>query len=112
VFSLRSFSQGELSAKEAAMRKRNVQKAVVVLVFLSFLGLSASGLMAGTTSDRSVKLSFSLLFRSPAQFLAALFPGLRGILKIDNPSQPPSSDTVKVIKPTADITVVKLSGRD
>lgn len=94
------------------MRKRNVQKAVVVLVFLSFLGLSASGLMAGTTSDRSVKLSFSLLFRSPAQFLAALFPGLRGILKIDNPSQPPSSDTVKVIKPTGTIKSIRLSGGD
>ena len=94
------------------MRKRNVQKAVVLLVFLSFLGLSASGLMAGTTSDRSVRLSFSLLLKNPAQFLAALFPGLRGILKIDNPSQPPSSSAVKVIKPTGTIKSIRLSGGD
>jgi len=93
------------------MRKRTLQKAAVVLVFFSFLGLSATGLMAGTTTDRSVKLSFSLLFKNPAQFLAVLFPGLRGFLGLNNP-QPPSTSTVKVIKPTGTIKSIRLSGGD
>ena len=94
------------------MRKRTLQKAAVVLVFFSFLGLSATGLMAGTTTtDRSAKLSFSLLFKNPAQFLAVLFPGLRGLFGLNNP-QPPSTSAVKVIKPTGTIKSIRLSGGD
>ncbi len=93
------------------MRKRNVQKAVVLLVFLSFLGLSASGLMAGTTSTsgKTVKLSFSLLFRNPAQFLATLFPGLFGR---NNPGQTANQGQVITVKPTGTIKSIKLSGGD
>ncbi len=96
------------------MRKRNLQKAVVLLVFLSFLGISASGAYAGTSSQTTVKPTLSLLFRAPAQFLVALFPGLRNLFKIDNPNQvqPPSTSTVKIVKPTGTIKSIRLGGGD
>jgi hypothetical protein len=96
------------------MRKRNLQKAVVLLVFLSFLGISASGLWAGTSSQTTVKPTVSLLFRSPAQFLVALFPGLRKLFNIDNPVQvqPPSSTSVITVKPTGTIKSIRLGGGD
>ena len=96
------------------MRKRNVQKAVVLLVFLSFLGLSASGLMAGTTSTsgNTVKLSFSLLFRNPALFFSTLLPGLRGLFGQDNPGQTANQGQVTTVKPTGTIKSIRLSGGD
>jgi len=95
------------------MRKRNLQKAVVLLVCLAFLGLSASGLSAATTSQ-TTKLSFSLLLNRPALFLITLIPGLRNILNPGDPYQvqPPSSGSVISVKTTADIAIVKTSGKD
>jgi hypothetical protein len=96
------------------MRKGNLQKAVVLLVFLSFLGISASGLQAGTTSQTTVKPTLTLLFQSPLQFLAALIPGLRDLFKANNPNQvqPPSSSSVTVVKPTGTIKSIRLGGGD
>jgi hypothetical protein len=96
------------------MRKTNLQKAVVLFVFLSFLVISASGLWAGPTSQTTVKPTFSLLLKSPIQFLLALFPGLLNRLNGDNPgkAQPPSSTSVTTVKPTGTIKSVRLGGGD
>lgn len=93
------------------MRKRNVQKAVVLLVFLSLLGLSASGLMAGTTSnsDKTVRLSFGLLFKNPGLFFTLLYNGLLGQ---GNLGQTAGQGQTITVKPTGTIKSIKLSGHD
>jgi hypothetical protein len=97
------------------MRKRNLQKAVVLVVCFAFLGLSASGLSAATTSQQPAKPGFfSMLLKLPAQWLVALFPGLRNIINPPQPTQvqPPTSSSNKVIKPTGTIKSIRLSGGD
>jgi len=97
------------------MRKRNLQKAVALLVCFAFLGLSASGLSAATTSQQPAKSGFfSTLLKLPAQWLVALFPGLRNIINPDQPTQiqPPTSSSIKNIKTTADIMILRPSGKD
>jgi hypothetical protein len=96
------------------MRKRNLQKAVILLVCFAFLGLSASGLSAATTSQKATQLSFSLLINRPSLFLVSLFPGLRKILNVDDPNQiqPPSSSSVKTVKPAGTIKSIRLNGGD
>jgi len=96
------------------MRKRNLQKAVVLVVCFAFLGLSASGLSAATTSQKPVKVTFSMLIKYPAQWLVALFPGLRNIINPPQPTQvqPPTSSSTKVIKTTGTIKSIRLSGGD
>jgi hypothetical protein len=94
------------------MRKRNLQKAVVLLVCFAFLGLSASGLSAAP--QKSTKISFSLLFKMPAQLLVKLFPGLQNIIKVEQPTQiqPGNSSSTKTIKTLADISILRPSGKD
>jgi hypothetical protein len=97
------------------MRKRNLQKAVVLLLCVAFLGLSASGLSAATTTtQKPTKVSFSLLFRYPVQLLLNLFPGLRNIIKIDPPApvQSGTTSSTRTIKPTGTIKSIRLSGGD
>ena len=97
------------------MRKRNLQKAVVLVVCFAFLGLSASGLSAATTSQQPVKSGFfSMLLKIPAQWLVALFPGLRTIINPPQPAQvqPPTSSSINKIRTTADIMILRPSGRD
>jgi hypothetical protein len=93
------------------MRKRNLQKAVVLVVCFAFLGLSASGLSAD--ENKPIKLSFSLLFKKPGLFLVTLIPGLRPIIG-DQPAQvqPGTSNSTKTILPTGTIKVIRLSGGD
>jgi hypothetical protein len=94
------------------MRKRNLQKAVVLLVCFAFLGLSASGLSAAP--QKSTKISFSLLFKMPAQLLIKLFPGLQNIIKVEQPTQiqPTTDSLAKTIKITGTIKSIRLSGGD
>lgn len=94
------------------MRKRNLQKAVVLLVCFAFLGLSASGLSADP--QRTTRLSFGLLLKYPAQLLVSLFPGLGKVIKVDEPTslQPGKDGLSKVIKKTADIAILRPSGKD
>ncbi|MGA2532798.1 MAG: hypothetical protein ABSG19_07135 [Candidatus Aminicenantales bacterium] len=96
------------------MRKRNLQKAVVLVVCYAFLGLSASGLSAATTSQKPAKLTFSMLLKVPAQWLVALFPGLRNIINPDQPTQlqPPTSSSANKIRTTADIMILRPSSKD
>jgi len=90
------------------MRKRNLQKAVVLVVCFAFLGLSASGLSAAPA--KSTKVSFALLLSNPAQFLVSIFPGLRSILGVDQATQTdPASKTVKT---TGTVRSIKLSVKD
>jgi hypothetical protein len=94
------------------MRKRNLQKAVVLLVCFAFLGLSASGLSADP--QKTTRLSFSLLLKYPAQLLVSLFPSLGKVIKINEPTpvQPGKDGSSKAIKKTADITILRPSGKD
>jgi len=90
------------------MRKRNLQKAVVLVICFAFLGLSASGLSAAP--QKSTKVSFALLFSNPAQFLVSVFPGLRSIFNIDQPAQVDS--TSKTVKTAGTVKAIKLSIKD
>jgi hypothetical protein len=94
------------------MRKRNLQKAVVLLVCFAFLGLSASGLSADP--QKTTRLSFGLLLKYPAQLLVSLFPGRRNVIKVDQPTpvQPGTNSLNKVVKITADIVILRPSGKD
>ena len=94
------------------MRKRALRKAVSMLVCFVFLGLSASGLMAATVEQQTYDAT--LVLKAPIQFLLNLFPFLRDLLYNDDPTLiPPGQDeTVRTIKATADITYVRVSGRD
>jgi hypothetical protein len=94
------------------MRKRNLTKAAVLLVCFAFLGLSASGLTAAP--QKSSKISFGLLLKVPAQILFRLFPGLRNIVKIEQPPQlqPGNSSSLKSIKTMAEISILRPSGKD
>lgn len=96
------------------MRKRNLQKAVVLVVCFAFLGLSASGLSAAPTSQKPAKLTFSMLLKVPAQWLVALFPGLRNIINPPQPTQvqPPMSNSINRIRMAADIMILRPSGKD
>ncbi len=89
------------------MRKRNLQKAVVLVICFAFLGLSASGLSAAP--QKSTKVSFALLFSNPAQFLVSVFPGLRSILNVEQPTQ---TDSMKTVKTTGTIKSIRLSTKD
>ena len=90
------------------MRKRNLQKAVVLMICLAFLGLSASGLSAAPV--KTTKLSISMLFSHPVQYLVSVFPGLKSIL--GDPATQTTQTPAKIVKPTADIKIVRLSDRD
>jgi hypothetical protein len=94
------------------MRKRNLQKAVVLLVCFAFLGLSASGLSADP--QKTTRLSFSLLLKYPAQLLVSLFPGLGKVIKVDEPTslQPGKDGSIITVKPIGTIKSIRLSGRD
>jgi hypothetical protein len=94
------------------MRKRNLQKAVVLFICFVFLGLSASGLWAA--DQKQTHSSFRLILKAPVQFLVNLFPWLRNLLNPDDPGQlqPPSTNSVNTIKTTATIKSVRLSGGD
>jgi hypothetical protein len=94
------------------MRKRNLQKAVVLLVCFAFLGLSASGLSAAPR--KSSQLSFKMLINEPGLFLVTLIPALRNIIKVDPPAQvqPTTSNSSKLIKTTGTIKSIRLSGGD
>ena len=95
------------------MRKTNLQKAATVLVFLSFLGISASGLWAGPTSQTATKPTFGQFLQSPIQFLLALFPGLRHLFNNGNgQTQSPGSSSVTTVKPTGTIKAIRLGGGD
>lgn len=97
------------------MRKRNLQKAVVLVVCFAFLGLSASGLSAATTSQQPARPGFfSMLLKVPAQWLVALFPGLRNIINPNQPTQvqPPTPSSINKIRTTADIMILRPSGKD
>ena len=97
------------------MRKRNLQKAVVLVVCFAFLGLSASGLSAAPSTQQPVKSGFfSTLLKVPAQWLVALFPGLRNIINPPQPTQvqPPTLSSTKKIRTTADIMILRPSGKD
>jgi hypothetical protein len=95
------------------MRRRNLQKAVVLIVCFGFLGLSASGLWAG---DRTpARTTFQVILNVPAQILAHLFPWLRNFLNPGNPAQttqPPAANSVTTVKPTGTISSIRLSGGD
>ncbi len=93
------------------MRKRNLQKAVVLMICLAFLGLSASGLSAAPA--KSAKVSISMLFSHPIQYLVSVFPGLKSIFG-DPSSQPAQTTdgTTQIIKQTGTIKSVKLSTKD
>jgi len=109
---LRAFFQGDLSIEEAAMQKRNLQKAAVLLVCFAFLGLSGSRLSANQA--KATRISFSILLKYPAQFLANLFPGLRNIIKVERPNhvQPNVNCPAITIKPAGAVRSVRLSGGD
>jgi hypothetical protein len=94
------------------MRKRNLQKAVVLLICFAFLGLSASGLSADP--QKTTGLSFRLLLKYPAQLLVNLFPGLRNVIKVDEPTpvQPATISSTITIKPTGTIKSIRLNGGD
>jgi len=94
------------------MRKRNLQKAVVLLVCFAFLGLSASGLSAAPQT--TTKLSFKMLVRQPGLFLVTLIPALRNIINVDQPTQvqPSTLSSSKLIKTTGTIKSIRLSGGD
>jgi hypothetical protein len=94
------------------MRKRNLQKAVVLLMCFAFLGLSASGLSAA--QQKPAKVSVRMLFNNPGLFLVSLFPGLRNIINPDQPTQvqPPTSSSTNKIRTTADIMILRPSGKD
>jgi len=94
------------------MRKRFIQKAVALLVCFVFLGLSASGLMAAPRE--TPRIDASLILKAPAQFLVNLLPFLRSLFQNNNPAQtqPTSTGTVNIIKPTGTIKVIRLSGGD
>jgi hypothetical protein len=55
-----------------------------------------------------------MLLKVPAQWLVALFPGLRNIINPPQPPQvqPPTSSSNKMIKPTGTIKSIRLSGGD
>lgn len=93
------------------MRKRNLQKAVVLMICLAFLGLSASGLSAAPV--KTTKLSISMLFSHPVQYLVSVFPGLKSIFG-DPATQPTQTTdgTSPIIKQTGTIKSVKLSTKD
>ena len=75
------------------MRRRNLQKAVVLIVCFGFLGLSASGLWAG---DRTpARTTFQVILNVPAQT-----------------TQPPAANSVTTVKPTGTISSIRLSGGD
>jgi hypothetical protein len=94
------------------MRKRNLQKAVVLLICFAFLGLSASGLWAA--DQKQTHSTFRVILKAPVQFLVNLFPWLRGLLNPDDQGQvqPPATSSVNTIRPTADITILRPSGKD
>jgi hypothetical protein len=94
------------------MRKRNLQKAVVLFMCFAFLGLSASGLWAA--DQKQAHTTLRVILKAPVSFLANIFPWLRSLLNPDYPGQvqPPATTTVNTIRTTADITILRPSGRD
>lgn len=94
------------------MRKRNLQKAVVLLVCFAFLGFSASGLSADP--QKTTTLSFGLLLKYPAQLLVNLFPSLGKVIKIDvpAPAQSGTNGSIITVKPAGTIKSVRLNGGD
>ena len=94
------------------MRKRTLQKAVVLFVCFMFLGLSSPGLMAATTESET--FNPTLILKVPVQFLVSLFPFLLDLLMNDDPvqTQPTSTGPAWTIEATGTIKAIRLSGGD
>jgi hypothetical protein len=93
------------------MRKRNLQKAVVLFMCFAFLGLSASGLWAA--DQKQAPSTFRVILKAPVHFLANFFPWLRSLLNPDyGQVQPPATTSVNTIRTAADITILRPSGKD
>ena len=95
------------------MRKRALQKTAVLTICLMFLGPFASGLLAADTGTPQTP-DPTMVLKAPSQFLLSLFPYLLDLLSNNKTSQTQTTTdgTTITIKTTADITVLRVSGRD
>jgi len=92
------------------MRKTFFTKTIAVVICLTIVGISASGLFA--VEKKAPRTDARLLLSKPLAFFAQLFPVFGSLFKVNKRSTTDNSGSTAKVKPTGDTSIGRPSSGD